>query len=92
MKYLTWKLIWENNYGYGPESDAAKKGYHMEASEFSDADLSDGLILGYFFGDLNISEFEKWSVSELSQEDALSFALDRNPNAYITDNNYISVN
>lgn len=90
MRYITWKLVWKGDYGYGPESTAANIGQHMEASSFCDADVETGTILGYLFGDADISNFSDWDAVELSQEDALSFALAINPESYITENGYIS--
>lgn len=75
MKYITWKLVWdENNYGYGPEPTAAENGCRLEASQWLNPEDVTGVILGYLHGDMNVSLLSSWEAEELTQQQAINFA------------------
>jgi hypothetical protein len=90
MRYLTWHLTWPTNeYGYGPEQTAADNGAHLDASMWVNPDVEHGDILGYLTGDLDIRLLSDWQTTELTEADALAFAQNIDPNAYVTDDGVI---
>lgn len=92
MRYLTWRLVWdeEHKYGTGPEQTVAASGAFLEASSWTDQGAESGVILGYLTGDVDVSTLSAWSVAELSQGEALAFAQALNADAFIADNGKIS--
>jgi hypothetical protein len=90
MRYLKWHLTWPTfDYGYGPEPVAAENGAHLAASMWVNPDVEHGDILGYLTGDLNIALLVDWQISELTEAEALAFAQNLDPNAYVMDDGTI---
>jgi hypothetical protein len=84
MRYITWYLTWPTaEYGYGPEQTAADNGAHLEASMWVNPDVEHGNILGYLTGDLNLALLADWDVTELSEAEALAFAVNLDAGAYV---------
>jgi len=89
MKYLTWKLDWDGNYGTGPEPIAAQNNSHLEASSWVSPSVEEGTILGYLTGDMDIALFDTHNVQEISEADALAFAQSIDANAFVTESGVI---
>lgn len=89
MRYLTWRLTWNGNYGYGPEQIAFANGARLEASSWLDLTVEQGTILGYLIGNIDLSLLSDWSVAELSEIDALDFAKTIDPSAFFLDDGRI---
>jgi hypothetical protein len=84
MRYLVWHLTWPTSqYGYGPEQTAADNGAHLKASMWVNPDVEHGNILGYLIGDLDLALLADWDVTELSEADALAFAVNLDAGAYV---------
>jgi hypothetical protein len=84
MRYIVWHLTWPTpDYGSGPEQTAADNGAHLEASMWVNPDVEHGNILGYLTGDLDLALLADWDVTELSEADALAFAVNIDPGAYV---------
>lgn len=92
MRYLTWQLTWdaEHQYGIGPEATVAEHGARLEASSWVDPTVESGTILGYLHGDINLGLLADWSVTELTEAEALAFAQEIDPNAYLADGGVIA--
>jgi len=82
MKYATWKLNFTNpEYGTGPEPKIVTKGGTAEGA-WVDGDITDGgTILGYFTGEA--IDLAPWQFAEVTQEEALAFALALDSTAYL---------
>jgi hypothetical protein len=93
MRYLTWCLNWDDTkYGTGPEGEIAKQGGHAEASMWANPDSSHGTILGYLTqGDIDLAMLASWQAAELTQAQALAFAQEIEPAAYLLDDGIITV-
>lgn len=86
MKYFTWVLNFDDNSneGTGPESSVTQ-GTLSGGFEFLPFN-----IVGYGDTHTNINGLEKWQVTEITQEEALSKALSLNPECYLDDYEFIS--
>lgn len=88
MKYITWKLKWQGNYGTGPESQIAELGGNASASAWA-TPVQTGEILGYLTGEVDLSLLAEFEVRELSQIEALEFAKQIDQNAFIMPDGFI---
>jgi hypothetical protein len=52
-------------------------------------DVEHGRILGYLTGELSIELLSDWDALELTQEEALAFALALDENAFVMDDGVI---
>ena len=86
MRYATWKIDFSDSEleGSGPESSITTG--KMEGG----ASISPFFILGYLSSEADISDLQKWHVTEITQAEALDLALTINPECYLTDDGYIS--
>ena len=93
MRYLTWKLNWADpNHGTGPESTISQQGARAEASMFASPSVETGTILGYLTGgNIDLSTLTPWQVEEVTQAEALAFAQEIEPAAYLLDDGIITV-
>lgn len=89
MKYLTWKLNWNGQYGTGPEGLVAKSGAHLSASMWVTPDVESGTILGYLTGDIDVSILSDFEAQELTESEALAFATAIDENAYLLEDGII---
>lgn len=89
MRYFIWKINWDNPlYGTGPEGTASELGLSLEASSLS----SGQTILGFSrSGNCDLESLSSWDVAELSQEQALDFAIAINDTAYMLEDGTISI-
>jgi hypothetical protein len=84
MRYLTWRLNWDDPHQGTQPSSAIPDGYRLQASMFANPDVQTGTILGYLTeGDVNLSALTPWQVAELTQAEALEFAQGIDPEAYL---------
>jgi len=74
MRYCTWKLVWSEGYGYGPEQTAHNNGGKLTPSIWSNPDVETGTILGYATQDLDFTILADWEATELTESEALAFA------------------
>jgi hypothetical protein len=90
MNYATWKLNFTDpKYGTGPEEKISELGLHAEAAWLA-GDLEDGgTVLGYVSEPIDETELTSWEFVNISQEEALSFCLEINESAYLSDNGRI---
>lgn len=81
MRYFTWNTVWdkESKYGTTPESSVTagilEGGFEYEGTS----------IVGYGSDDVDITNLDKWSVVEITQQECLDFALALNPKCFILD-------
>lgn len=87
MKYATWKLNFADpNYGTGPEEEIIAQGFTAEGGLIS-GEAKGGTIMGYFTGDpVNL---ESWEFTEITQQEALDFALAIDSSAYLVEDGKI---
>ena len=91
MNYASWKLNFTDpNYGTGPETLISEKGGNAEGSWANGQVESGATILGYVSGDFDTTGLEPWSYTPLTAEEALTFAQTINPDAYFTEQGYIT--
>jgi len=90
MRYCTWKLVWSEGYGYGPEQTAHNNGGKLTPSIWSNPDVETGTILGYATQDLDFSILADWEATELTESEALAFAQSVDVTAYVTDDGIIA--
>ena len=89
MKYLTWKLNWNDDYGTGPEGLVGQNRAHLAASMWVVPDVETGTILGYLTGDVDLTILSDFDAQELSEADALAFAAAIDANAYVMEDGSI---
>jgi hypothetical protein len=84
MNYATWKLDFSNpEYGTGPEYAIEEQGVIPEGG-WANGEVENGAtILGYLTGAVDESKLTSWQVKNVSQAEALDFALAINPEAYL---------
>jgi hypothetical protein len=91
MNYATWKLNFTDPvYGTGPEERIAAQGFQAEGAWANGQIESGGTILGYVQGEPVASALTPWDYTPVSQEQALEFALEINPEAYLLEDGRIS--
>jgi len=83
MRYLTWKLNWDGNYGTGPEPVAAANGGRLEASSWVNPTVEAGTIMGYLTGDMDVTLFAAFDGVEITEAEALAFAQGIDENAFV---------
>ena len=90
MNYATWKLNFTDpNYGTGPEDRIAAQGFSAEGGWVSGQVENGGTVLGYVTGTPVVSALAAWEFANITQEDALAFALAINPEAYLLEDGRI---
>jgi hypothetical protein len=84
MNYATWKLNFANpEYGTGPEDKIAELGLGAEGAWVSGQAENGGTILGYVTEPVDELELTTWQFTNITQEQALSFCLAIDPEAYL---------
>lgn len=90
MNYATWKLKFTKaGYGSGPEEKLAKNGIAAEGGWLNGQVEDSGIILGYLSEEVNEADFTNWELKNITQEEALAFALAINPEAYLLESGKI---
>lgn len=81
MRYATWRLNWEpdEHYGSGPEPVISVRGGSAEGV-FYTAGVHDPIV-GYVYGDISLSELDKWNFVEITAAEALTLAQQQNAEA-----------
>lgn len=84
MNYATWKLNFANpDYGTGPENTIAELGGSAEGG-FSLGSIELGAqIVGYVDAVLDTTGLSTWEFAYITQEQALTLALEVSPDAYL---------
>jgi hypothetical protein len=91
MNYATWQLNFTNpNYGTGPEEKIAELGSWAEAAWVDGSVEKGGLILGYVDNPQDEVELAAWDFTNLSQEEALTFCLSIDEEAYLLEDGRIT--
>jgi len=83
MQYLIYELVWENDFGYGPENKAETLGIHIHATSFGLAEPEPNKILGVTNNAISEQDFVEFKLKKVTEEEALSFAQEINEEAYI---------
>jgi len=92
MNYATWKLNFTNpEYGTGPEEKIAQLGFGAEAGMTQGSVESGGTVLGYVTEPQDETELTTWDFTNITQAEALEFALTVNPEAYLLPDGKITV-
>jgi hypothetical protein len=90
LNYATWKLNFTDpEYGTGPEDTIADLGFGAEGSWVSGQAENGGTILGYVTEELDENELITWEFANITQEEALEFCLEINPEAYFLEDGRI---
>ena len=90
MNYATWKLNFTDpNYGTGPEDAIVALGFTAEGAWVDGQVEAGGTILGYVSEAQDESTLAAWEFTNITQEDALAFALATNPEAYLLEDGRI---
>lgn len=88
MKYATWKLNFINpEYGTGPEPEIVANGGTAEGAWVNGEITDGGTVLGYFTGDA--PDLAPWQFAEVTQAQALAFAVAIDATAYLLEDGRI---
>jgi hypothetical protein len=79
MRYFTWNTVWDNGSQYGTTPESSVITGTLEGG-FEYAGTS---IVGYGTNNVSIAGLDKWSVVEITQKQALTYAQTLNPECYI---------
>jgi len=79
MKYFTWNIVWDNGSQYGTTPESSVTTGKLEG-RFEYQPTS---IVGYGTNNVDIAGLDKWSVVEITQEQALAYAQALNPECYV---------
>jgi hypothetical protein len=91
MNYATWKLNFTDpSYGTGPEEKIAELGFGAEGAWLAGEIENGGTILGYVTEPQDESELAIWDFTNITQLEALDFALAINPDAFFADDGRIA--
>lgn len=84
MNYAIWKLNFADpKYGTGPEETIAGLGFGAEGGWAAGEVENGGTILGYVTEPVDESKLTTWEVKNITEDEALSFCLSINPEAYL---------
>jgi hypothetical protein len=91
MKYAIWNLDITNPENItGPEPKIAELGGHAEGGWVHGQAENGDDILGYVTGQFATDELSAWNYREITQQQALEFALEINPEAYLIEDGRIA--
>jgi hypothetical protein len=90
MRYAKWKLFWQNDEGTSPNDLAREQGYYLEGGFFAAPGGPREWIYGYVADDLEISLFSAWQMIEVTQDEIIAAARQRNVAAYFDQNEKIA--
>lgn len=83
MRYVTYQLLWLDNYGFGPEDLALEHASQIVASSFSIGEFPQKKILSYLHGDVDVSLFSAYEMNQLTQTEALEMASLVNSDVFV---------
>jgi len=88
MKYAKWKLDFLQNPEYGQNCDeiVRERGQDIRGVFFAGDGSSENWLVGYVSDDFDASGLEAYSMTEISQQEALQMCQARNPACYLDDN------
>lgn len=90
MRYFTWYLKWdEEGYGHSPVQRASEYGVELMTSGWVIGDVFDGPILGYSHSESELPDLSDWRLTELSESEALDFAANVDPTAFVSESGEI---
>jgi hypothetical protein len=91
MNYATWKLNFTDpEYGTGPEDKIVELGFTAEAG-WVDGEVENGAtILGYISEPQDESELTAWDFTNITEQEALAFCQEINPEAYMLEDGRIT--
>ena len=81
MRYLKWRLS-EGRWGTGPEETIADRGGWVDAGPGADPTH---YLVGYLSESADLTGLETWDVTELTQSEALAYALELDDTATLMD-------
>jgi hypothetical protein len=91
MNYATWKLNFTDpNYGTGPEAKIVELGFDAEGAWVAGQLETGGTVLGYVTEPQDESELSAWYFTNITEAEALDFALAINPDAKLLSNGRIT--
>ena len=91
MNYATWKLNFTDpKYGTGPEDQIVKLGFTAEAGWVNGEIENGATILGYISESQDESKLTAWDFTNITEEEALAFCQEINPEAYILEDGRIT--
>ena len=81
MRYLKWKLS-NGTFGTSPSATFTERGGHLSPSEYVDTET--GYRVGYMTEEIDdLSGLEEWDVTEITEAEALVWAQQFHPDAFI---------
>jgi hypothetical protein len=86
MRYATWKVDFSDNPKEGTTPERFVKSGTLEGYTY----VAPFTIMGYVSDDADLSDLEKWEVSEITSEEALAFAKIDHANSSINENGFIT--
>lgn len=79
MKYFTWNIFFDNGSQYGTTPESSVTTGKLEGGfEYQNAS-----IVGYGTDNVDVVGLDKWSVVEITQEQALAYAQALNSECYV---------
>ena len=91
MIYAKWKLIWQGEEGFGPDSIVVGRGDSITGAFHEGDGDPHNFIYGYLNDGFDFTDLEAWQITEVTQAEILQKAQERNPEWYIDDNGRITV-
>jgi hypothetical protein len=86
MRYATWKVNFEDNPKEGTTPERFVKLGNLDSYIY----VAPFTIMGYVSDDADLSDLEKWEVSEITSEEALAFAKIDHADSLINENGFIT--
>lgn len=90
MIYGKWKLVFENNMGFGPYQGVKERGDTIEPIFFSEPNAPHGWVYGYLNDDFDFTGLDAWQITEITAEEILEQSQVTNPSCYFDDNGRIT--
>lgn len=85
MRYATWKVDFSDNRKEGTTPEAFIKLGNLEGYAY----IAPFTIMGYVSDDADLTDLEKWEVTEITSEEALVFAKIDHADSLINENGFI---
>lgn len=86
MRYATWKIDFSNNSNDGTTPEKFVKSGNLEGYAY----IAPFTVMGYVSDDADLSDLEKWEVTEITLEEALAFAKINDVDSSINDDGYFT--
>lgn len=90
--FVTYGLVWSDGVGVHPGLDVSQAGATLTPTEWLKGSGEDTQILGVIEGEIDLTDFSDYNMTEISDANALAWAQEIEPDAVLADGVITSAN